>query len=264
MKEIGCVLKEIEYKRYYLISSEQGELVTLFFEELRGPKLRIGDIIEYDDFCSKEYGKCALNPISLYNKYLDELKSKFETKESIIGFIYKRNEGGYEVSYNGYKCFLPNAECNYRFISENEDTLLYSNQRFVVLNILGKDVILSRKEILKGEFPILSEEEIKELFPGFSYLGKVKSVKGYGVFISYKFTDGFLHISKIINEYDSNLSKSDRIEFEKLLSEVFNKGREVFVHIDSINNIQYSLNWDKNIEPNKEICFELKERGLSV
>lgn len=263
MTQKGFISKVIAYKRYYIISSLVGDNVILFFEELSGDKFFNGDLIEYDIVESKEFGKCALNPLKIGNVYFDELKIALDKYSIIEGYVYEKNEGGYLVSYNGYKCFLPNIESAYKDLLPAED-FINTYQFFNVISIENDSVILTRKSILKEDRQKIKVSEIADFEKGFTYIGKVKSVEGFGVFVCYKYSEGLLHISNILNTSIVGLTKKEKSRIQMILSKVFTKGREVIVSVDRINDTQFSVIWDKNVEPNKEICIELNLQGLST
>lgn len=263
MTEKGCISKVIAYKRYYIISSLNGEDVILFFEELSGRKLINGDLIEYKAVESKEFGKCALNPQKTGNIHFNKLKNVLDNGNTIEGYVYKKNEGGYLISYNGYKCFLPNGERSHKDIQQKDD-FVNTYQIFNVINIVNKSVVLSRKFSLKIDLENLRLSKIAGIKIGFTYIGKVVSVKGYGVFVKYKYSDGLLHISNILTTPIQILNKKEKNRIEIILNKVFLKGREVLVTVERLNDTQYSVTWNKKVEPNKEICIELNSYGLST
>ena len=114
------------------------------------------------------------------------------------------------------------------------------------------------------ELKILRLKEITDLQIGFLYTGRVKAVEGFGVFIKYKYSEGLLHISNIINTQIEGLTKKEKNRIQLILGKIFLKGREVLVTVDRKNDTQYSIIWDKNVEPNKQICRELNNHGLST
>ncbi len=114
------------------------------------------------------------------------------------------------------------------------------------------------------ELKILRLKEIADLEIGFVYTGRVKTVEGFGVFINYKYSEGLLHISNIINTQIQGLTKKEKNRIQQILGKIFLKGREVLFTIDRKNDNQFSIIWDKNVEPNKQICRELNNHGLST
>lgn len=100
------------------------------------------------------------------------------------------------------------------------------------------------------------------MYESFSYSGKVKKVQGYGAFITYCYSEGLLHISKITNSYSNELDKKEKSEIENRLKEVFTKEREVYVIIAKIDGKRYSLILDQEDQNNSNIFKELVEHGL--
>ena len=264
MTSIGVISNVRGHEKCFDLTTPNGELIVLFFEELRGQKFIQGDIISFETIYTEGLGLCALNPIKTGNIYLKELMEFFETKQSIKAYIYNRNEGGYEVSYNGYRCFLPNVECSYNDFAKEANELLDSYHYFTVISVIDGKVIVSLEEALKSELEQLKIEELRNIKEGFQYMGEVISVKGYGLFVSYKYTEGLLHISKIIEGYDNTMNKVQKNEIAKRMEDIFLKEEKILVTVSEISDGRFSVDWDKSVEPNKGICQQLRERGVEV
>ncbi|MGV8962778.1 MAG: hypothetical protein ACOH2V_05295 [Candidatus Saccharimonadaceae bacterium] len=264
MEETGVISKTLRKKRYYEITIASGETVLLFFEKLEGQRFIQGDILSIETIVTEKFGLCALNPVKIGNQSHDELKYYLESKDTIKAYIYNKNEGGYEVSYNSYRCFLPNCECSYNGFFKEADQLMDTYQNFKVIGVRDNDVILSLVEDLKSELEQLKIDEIRNFKLGFQYLGDVKSVRGYGLFVNYKYTEGFLHISRIIEEYDFKMSNVRKNQIERLMKQVFLKDGKLLVSVHEVADRQYSLDWDKTVEPNKTLCEQLRKCGLNV
>ena len=251
MTSIGVISNVRGHEKCFDLTTPNGELIVLFFEELRGQKFIQGDIISFETIYTEGLGLCALNPIKTGNIYLKELKECFETKQSIKAYIYNRNEGGFEVSYNGYRCFLPNVECSYNDFAKEANELLDSYHYFTVISVIDGKVIVSLEEALKSELEQLKIEELRNIKEGFQYMGEVISVKGYGVFVTYKYTEGFLHVSNIFEAYDKSMNNVQKNAIAKRMKDVFFNEGKILVTVCDIRNGQYSLDWDKSTEPNK-------------
>lgn len=261
MKEIGSITKVFPYKRYYEVTAADNKTYILFFEELAGEKYINGDVIEFDMVISPEFGDCVLNPKKIKNIYLEELKVHFKNHTILSAFVYEVNEGGFEVSYNGYRCFSP----YYETVKKDyliQDDILNSYQLFHVISIENSSVVLSKKDIIKSELSALRKNEIESMSPGFRFKGRVKKVQGFGVFISYRFSEGLLHVSNITDSYNNELDQQQKDAIQKKLEEVFTKGREVEVFVEDITDNRIRLNWNKETE-NAEITRELELIGLT-
>jgi predicted RNA-binding protein with RPS1 domain len=247
----ATITKICSQKRYYELTTHGGETVLLFFEELGGRRFILGDILIYDALLTKEFGVCALNPIKTGNIHFDKLKECLETKESIKAYVYNRNEGGYEISYNGYRCFLPNCECRYNDYNKESDELMDGFHDFTVIAVDDREVILSIKATLINEHEQLKKDEVNSLQVGFQYMGQVISVEGYGLFVTYKHTEGLLHVCNIFDAYDKSMSNVQKNAIAKRMKDVFLNEEKILVTVCDIRDGQYSLDWDKNSEPNR-------------
>jgi ribosomal protein S1 len=121
-----------------------------------------------------------------------------------------------------------------------------------------ENVVFDLTENIENEINFKFEQEkfINSLKHGDKYLGKIKNVQGFGVFVSFGLTEGLLHITQIMGE-TIELSKLSRKEFFKTLEQLFKKGQEIEIIFDYYNDNGISLIWDKNIELNKNLYDEI-------
>jgi len=266
MKATGYISKTVAHKKYHELTCPDQKKYILFFEEIMEDRFFHGDVLEFDIGPRNELGETALKPIKKGNIYLEDLKKHLTTQEPFTGYVFMKRNDGYNVSYNGYRCFLPEDEIGNISIGHDQNLdLLHSFQQFVVIYIKDGNVIVSLKQLMQLlEQKRLAETEIKSLEKGFAFNGKVKNVKGFGVFILYQFSQGLLHISNIILDYDAQMDRTAKKAIEEKLATIFYEGRSVSVSIDNISDCRYSLRWDINEPINKEICTELAAIGVAV
>jgi len=247
-------------KRNYEVLNDDNLIYYLSFEECGESRFGVGDVIKFKAHQSNQYGNCVLNPVKLNNKYFDELSSLVGTSNTIMGYVYEKKEFGFNVTYNGFNCFLPSSETylhNQKL--EVQNNMLNTYQRFIVAEVKKGFIMLSRKDFLKDELKKLVKEEIETLNVGFTFIGKVKSVVNYGVFITNKYSEGLLHIKRIIPDYDINISKEEKNKLGVILEDKFMLSRAVAVTVEANENGKYSLIWNSEIKPNIEIYTEIKE-----
>lgn len=264
MKSRGYISNVLAHQRCYQITTDDGQTITLYFEELKGVRLFRGDVLEFETITTQKFGTCAIKPEKLYNKWLADLESK-DKAEPITAYVFGKNKGGYEVSYNGYYCFLPFILCNYQDVmADTDQDLLNGTHEFYISSIKGSSVILSRIKVLKQKYHAEIVKETAQMQVGKQFMGKVQSVMNYGVFVTNKYSSGLLHLSLIENyegQPDNSIPMHKRTA---ILEEVFTIGRAIAVEVLLINEKGYNLTWDKTIEPNVEICLELRQKGLDV
>jgi len=261
MREKGTISKIVANKKFYEITTRSQMKYILFFEELDGKKFIMGDELEFDVFISKNFGLCALNPEKKTNLYLEELKVHLQNQSNFIAYVYSKNDSGFEVSYNGYRCFCP----YYEIVLDgylDEEEIINSYQKFQVLSIEGHSVIISKKEIIENELLDLRKDEISKIHKDFKYSGKVKRVQGYGVFITYFYSAGLLHTSNITNLYNNELNKNAKKEIQEKLDKIFTKGRDVDVIVEETDGNRYSVILNQEENNNSDIFEELIENNL--
>lgn len=235
-------------------------MYILFFEELEGESFIIGDKIEFDVAPSTSFGLCALNPVRISNLYRDELMEHLKHKTSFYAYVYKKSTRGFEASYHGYRCLCPQGETVKKGYLE-EDDILNTYQEFYVLKI-SEWVILTKKELIQEEIQEQRREEISQMYEGFKFRGKVKNVQNYGLFVTYRCTEGLVHASDFTDVYNTEMSKTEKEEFGTQLESIFAPGRDIDVVVKTIDGDKYGLCLDKEERNNADIMHELALKGL--
>lgn len=264
MLHTGTITKIDAHRSLYEITTTSEESVMLFFEELRGRKFGLGDVLNFEIVFTEKFGLCALNPTKIGNQFLETINKYFETKNTMQAYVYSKSKGGYDVMYKGYRCFLPKSKSTYKRFPMNADMLLGTHQNFRVIEVKENKVILSLREDLKMQFKQLQLEEVNNIEEGFEYEGEVVNVRGYGLFVNYKYSQGFLHISKIIEKYDNLMSNLQKNEITKQMKEIYANNEKLLVRVIDVSEERYSLDWDKDVEPNKTMCQKMRKVGLKV
>jgi hypothetical protein len=246
--------------RSYEATAEGGLIYSLSFEECSGKKFVSGDMIEFTAYHSAAYGNTVLNPTKTGNKYFEELSKMVGTSETIDAYVYEKKGFGFNVTYNGFNCFLPFTETCFANPKLKEyNNILNTFQRFSVVEIKSGFIVLSRKRYLKEELKKLRKEETGNLKTGFSFTGKVKSVAGFGIFITSKYSEGLLHVSKIVPYYTNDILKEEKEKLELILKSAFPSGMEINVTVEEIINDRYSLMWNKEDELNFATISKIEE-----
>lgn len=261
MKKSGCINNINLYKKYFDILTTDNENCILFFEELRGMKLHLGDVLMFDVVDTSAYGLCAINVEKVSNVILEELRCKFEKGESFEAFVEEKTKGGFNVRYKGYKCFLPNLESRYKnYNFEGIDVTINKYSSFKVLSIVKDDVFLSCWEYMKEKYIEFNKKEFDSITVGMSLKVKVCNVYRFTLFVKYNYTESFISLKKILENYSILYSKENRKLLDKLLKQVFLKEKELIVTVVEKSNCSYKLDIDWDIETNQLIYKEFMVR----
>lgn len=246
----GIIRSTLNDRNLYEVVVDSKGIYYLSFGEWKGEELIPGDVIQFIETrleCNRSY---ILAPVKLHNIYLQELKMAWDKGNAIRGYIYAKNDSGYEISYKGFRCFLPYNLSVLDLPIEAIDIHVGDFYDFHVIKISDRGVLLSRRKFLNEEKQRLSISEVAKLVVGQVFTGHIIGVVGYGVFIRYIFSEGLLHINDLINNPSP---KSNIRECEDLLKTVFNVGLELEVCVKIIRDNRYDLTLHLHNEQNKQI-----------
>lgn len=126
----------------------------------------------------------------------EELEKAHENDEVVIGQITGKVKGGFTVSLQNVRAFLPGSLVDVRPVKdsaylENRDLEL----KVIKIDKLRNNVVVSRRAIVENELGAEREELLKTIEEGQIVKGIVKNLTDYGAFINLGGIDGLLHIT---------------------------------------------------------------------
>ena len=126
------------------------------------------------------------------------LEALFERGERVMGTIYTRVKGGYNVDLNGATAFLPGSQVDIRPVRDISP-LMDVEQPFQILKMdrLRGNIVVSRRAILEETRAEQRAEIIQDLKEGQVLTGTVKNITDYGAFVDLGGVDGLLHVTDI-------------------------------------------------------------------
>jgi small subunit ribosomal protein S1 len=121
-----------------------------------------------------------------------------EVGQIVEGTVTGVNKGGLEVDVKGMRAFMPAGQVDLYF---NPDLSVYVNQRVKAevtkFDARGKNMIISRRNILEQEKAEAKTKLMEELVEGQIRRGTVRSVMDFGAFVDLGGVDGLLHVSEM-------------------------------------------------------------------
>jgi len=131
----------------------------------------------------------------------DVLEILRDAKENLIpveGRVSKVIKGGFEVDLSGIRAFCPLSQIDLSFCEKPEDHV-GARYPFRIMEIKekGKNIIVSRRVLLKEEQEKKSKETLVRLKPGLECEGKVTRLMDFGAFVDIGGIEGMVHISEI-------------------------------------------------------------------
>lgn len=172
--------------------------ITEFLDKDGNLKLREGDWIEMR-VASIRDGIHLTKGMKVQGA--DVLEILRDAKENLIpveGRVSKVIKGGFEVDLSGIRAFCPLSQIDLSFCEKPEDHV-GARYPFRIMEIKekGKNIIVSRRVLLKEEQEKKSKETLVRLKPDLECEGKVTRLMDFGAFVDIGGIEGMVHISEI-------------------------------------------------------------------
>ncbi len=171
-------------------------------EELADPdgavQLQVGDTVEAI-VVSTSGGLKLSHKLARQAATLEALHEAFQSRLPVEGRVEKAIKGGYDVRIAGQRAFCPISQIDTRF---TEDPSIHEGRvysfRVIEYKRDGKDLVVSRRALLKEEEREQAEEVRRLVVPDAVLPGRVVSVLDYGAFVDLGGgVQGLLHVSEM-------------------------------------------------------------------
>lgn len=146
-------------------------------------------------------------PTSRHGKVdLDALAQAFESKTPVEAKVTKSIKGGFEATIGGKRCFIPLTQMDIIRI-EDPETYVGHTFPFLVIELKGQNVVLSRKVLLLEEQEQRAAKVRETLAPGQNHKVTITRIVKFGAFASIDgAVEGLIHIN------DMSSSRVKKIE----------------------------------------------------
>ncbi len=164
--------------------------------------LKVGDCIEatvIDD--GRTSGSIVLKQTLGRGAHLPaELEQALEHGIAVEGVVTGENKGGFDVQIGRVRAFCPGSQIDLRR-GERRQAADYVGQRLrfrlTRIEAGGRNVVVSRRQLLEEEADELAAETWKRLEVGAVVSGTVTSVRDFGAFVDLGGVDGLIHITEL-------------------------------------------------------------------
>ena len=131
-------------------------------------------------------------------KAWEELEKAFEQQSVVNGVMTGKVKGGYTVSINNVRAFLPSSLVDVRPVRD-PSYLEGKELEFKVIKIDRKrsNVVVSRRAVVEKEISAERQALLENLEEGQVVKGIVKNLTDYGAFVDLGGIDGLLHITDL-------------------------------------------------------------------
>ena len=130
---------------------------------------------------------------------LDILRDAYANEVPVEGKVAQTCKGGFNVDILHRRAFCPISQMDLEFV-ETADDYVGQACRFLITQIEegGKNIVVSRKKLLKQEQAKVAKEFFEELTIGSVLEGRVKRIVPYGAFVELAAgVEGMVHISEL-------------------------------------------------------------------
>lgn len=160
--------------------------------------VHIGDLVEVAiESVEDGYGRTKLSHDKARRvRVWAELEKAHENEDIVVGQITGKVKGGFTVSLQNVRAFLPGSLVDVRPVKDSA----YLENRDLELKVIKIDkarnnVVVSRRAVVENELGAEREELLKTIEEGQIVKGIVKNLTDYGAFVNLGGIDGLLHIT---------------------------------------------------------------------
>jgi small subunit ribosomal protein S1 len=161
-------------------------------------EIEVGDDVEVAlDAVEDGFGETRLSrEKAKRSRIWDKLESAHEAEENVIGQITGKVKGGFTVSIEGIRAFLPGSLVDVRPVRD-PSYLEGKDLEFKIIKLDRRrnNLVVSRRAVVEHEFAAEREDLIERLEEGAVVKGVVKNLTDYGAFLDLGGIDGLLHIT---------------------------------------------------------------------
>jgi small subunit ribosomal protein S1 len=177
---------------------------TIDVGEFRDPAtgevhLREGDEIEatvVDD--GSRSGSIVLKRVAGRGGHVPgELEQAFAHGIAVEGVVTGENKGGYDVQIAGVRAFCPGSQIDRRRVEGASYVGQRLRFRVTKLEAGGRNVVVSRRQLLEEEAEAQAATVWAELQVGAVVAGTVTSLRDFGAFVDLGGVDGLIHVSEL-------------------------------------------------------------------
>ena len=174
--------------------------VSQFKDGAGNLKVAVGDTVEVVlESLENGFGETQLSrEKAMRVKAWDVLEKAFEEQSIITGYMTGKVKGGFTISIDSIRAFLPASLVDVRPVRDPG----YLEGKELELKVIKIDrkrnnVVVSRRAVVENELSAEREELLANLEEGKTVKGIVKNLTDYGAFVDLGGVDGLLHITDL-------------------------------------------------------------------
>ena len=164
---------------------------------------------------------------------LSMLQDAYSNRIPVEGKVIQTIKGGFQVEVLKRRAFCPISQIDTQYV-ENGDAYVGQTFEFRITRLAegGRNIVLSRRDLLEAELQKVRKAFMQELFVDQIHTGKVTRLMPYGAFVELiPGVEGMVHISELswsrLEKPDDAVNPGDKIEVKVLRIEPGNKQMKI-------------------------------------
>ncbi len=135
---------------------------------------------------------------TLRRKEMDDslLRNAFAAKIPVEAKVEKSIKGGFEATVAGKRCFVPLGQMDLIHF-DNPEVYVGNTYKFHITELKGRNVVLSRKAILKEEYESKVSEVLNKLEVGQNHIATITRLVDFGAFASIDGIEALIPLSEM-------------------------------------------------------------------
>jgi small subunit ribosomal protein S1 len=172
--------------------------------------VKVGDVVRANVISSGDNdGAVRLARNAPKGRGTEGLAQAREAGLPVEGVVSGVNKGGLEVTVDGIRCFCPARAVDRGFV-QDLTTWIGQKHRFLVTQVTGRDVVLSRRALLDREAQDARASLGAKLSSGAVIEGRVTSTRDFGAFVDLGGIEALLPASEL--SHDRSLKPADVVK----------------------------------------------------
>lgn len=199
---------------------------------------------------------------------INKLNEIYKSGECIKVFVKDIVNSGLVCDFMGIRGFIPRSRLSVNKVDLSSYLNKYLEVILIEFDINKNRVVFSRKEIEEREITNNRKQFLSKITAGDKFIGVVKNIKDYGVFVDIDGIQGFVHKSQM--SYKQRFNIEDLVKIgDKIDVYILNydeKSDKLSLTMKDLNYNPYSFYKNEFIEGNiYEVCvFKVISSGLIV
>lgn len=174
-----------------------------------------------------------------YENAINELREIYKNGKKVEVFVKEEVNAGLVCDFKGVRGFIPKSRVSINKVNLNDYLNKVLEVVLIEFDMSKNKVVFSRKEIEQEKIEKNKREILSRINVGDKFLGTVKNIKDFGIFVDIGGVQGFVHKSEMTHKQKFNVNDLVKVG-------------------DKVN--VYVLNYDKE---NNKVALTMKDSNYS-